>query len=307
MSVAIETFRHFNRFYTRYVGALQKRFLESPFSLAESRVLFELAHGPGRTATDIGKELDLDNGYLSRMLQTFVHRGLVSKQAAVNDGRQHLLSLTPKGHATFDPIEQRQHDEVAVTLASLTDEEQERLTSSMRAIEEILSGERTGESLYVLRSDRRPGDLGWVVERHGVLYGREYDWNEEMEALVAEIVAAFVRSFDPKRERMWIAERDGTRAGCIFLVKKSETVAQLRLLLVEPSARGFGIGRRLVRECIGFARAAGYRKVILWTNDVLHAARHLYEDAGFVLAKEERHHSFGQDLVGQYWELTLRR
>jgi DNA-binding MarR family transcriptional regulator/N-acetylglutamate synthase-like GNAT family acetyltransferase len=305
-AMPVDAFRRFNRFYTRYVGALQRRFLGSPFTLAETRVLFELAHRGELTATAIGKDLDLDNGYLSRMLQSFVQRGLVRRQPSSSDARQSLLSLTPKGREIFEPIDRRQHDEVALTLHGLSDEEQQRLGHAMRTIERILGGEDAAEPMYVVRSDLRPGDLGWVVERHGALYAREYGWNEEMEALVAEICASFVTHFDPKCERIWIAERDGMRVACVFLVKKSATVGQLRLLLVEPSARGLGIGRRLIQECIQFARTAGYRKIVLWTNDVLHAARHLYEEAGFKLVKEERHHSFGRDLVGQYWDLKIR-
>lgn len=305
MNQRVENVRRFNRFYTRYVGALQKNFLESPFSLVEGRVLFELARKGQLTATEIGKELALDNGYLSRILQSFAQRGLLHRKRSNADARQSLLSLTAKGREAFALLDRRQHDETASILSELSDEEQERLCGAMRSIEEILGGQSKSEQPYVLRTTLRPGDIGWVVARHGVLYNREYGWDEQCEVLIAQIATDFVDNFDPKRERCWIAERDGTNIGCVFLVKKSATVAQLRLLLVEPSARGLGLGKRLVRECIEFARQAGYRKIILWTNDVLQAARHVYEQAGFELVKEERHLSFGKDLVGQSWELSL--
>jgi DNA-binding MarR family transcriptional regulator/N-acetylglutamate synthase-like GNAT family acetyltransferase len=305
MPLEIDAVRRFNRFYTRYVGALQKGFLETPFSLAEASVLYELAQKDGLTASELAQTLSLDNGYLSRILTDFVQRGLVRKKRSASDGRQSHLSLTAKGKEAFRPLNRRQHDKVAETLATLSDEEQARLGDAMQTIERILRHDTTAEPAYVLRSTLRPGDIGWVVGKHGELYAREYAWNEQMEVLCAEIAAKFVKEFDPKRERAWIAERNGVNLGCIFLVKKSATVAQLRLLLVDPSARGLGIGKRLVRECIDFARQAGYKKIVLWTNDVLHAARHIYERESFRLVKQERHHSFGQDLRGQNWELTL--
>ncbi|MGA8840481.1 MAG: GNAT family N-acetyltransferase, partial [Candidatus Aquilonibacter sp.] len=211
-----------------------------------------------------------------------------------------------KGRDAFAPLDRRQHDKVASALDALSDDEQECLGEAMRTIESLLGAERASDTSYVLRTTLRPGDIGWVVQHQGMLYAREYGWNQEAEALFAQIAANFVEKFDPKRERCWIAERHGVNVGCIFLVKKSATIAQLRLLHVEAGARGMGIGKRLVRECVDFARQAGYKKVILWTNDVLHAARHLYEAEGFRLVKEERHHSFGTDLVGQYWELIVK-
>jgi DNA-binding MarR family transcriptional regulator/N-acetylglutamate synthase-like GNAT family acetyltransferase len=306
MSLPVESVRRFNRFYTRYVGALQQDFLDTPFSLAEANVLYELAHRDSLTATELGKELKLDNGYLSRILRDFVHRGLVRKKRSTSDGRQSHLFLTAKGRDAFAPLERRQHDKVVSALDALADDEQARLGEAMRAIESILSAEHASDTSYALRTSLRPGDIGWVAQRQGMLYAREYGWNEEIEALIAQIAATFVEKFDPKRERCWIAERHGVNVGCVFLVKKSATIAQLRLLHVEASARGLGIGKRLVRECVDFARQAGYKKVTLWTNDVLHAARHLYEAEGFHLVKEERHHSFGTDLVGQFWELIVK-
>ncbi|HUN28402.1 MAG TPA: bifunctional helix-turn-helix transcriptional regulator/GNAT family N-acetyltransferase [Alphaproteobacteria bacterium] len=305
MPLPVESVRRFNRFYTRYVGALQHDFLESPFSLAEANVLYELAHREHLTATDLANELKLDSGYLSRILRDFVHRGLVRKKRSASDGRQSHLSLTAKGKLAFAPLNARQHEKVAVALEALSDEEQAHLGEAMRTIERLLGPEPPSEEPYVLRTTLRPGDIGWVAQRQGTLYAREYGWNEEAEALIAQIAAKFVEHFDPKRERCWIAERHGANVGCVFLVKKTATVAQLRLLHVEASARGLGIGRRLVRECVDFARQAGYKKIMLWTNDVLHAARRIYEAEGFRLVKEEQHHSFGKDLIGQYWELPL--
>ncbi|HTU71343.1 MAG TPA: bifunctional helix-turn-helix transcriptional regulator/GNAT family N-acetyltransferase [Candidatus Baltobacteraceae bacterium] len=306
MPLPVERVRRFNRFYTRYVGALQKDFLESPFSLAEASVLYELAQSDNLTATELGKMLRLDNGYLSRILRDFVHRGLARRKRSASDARQSHLFLTAKGREAFASLDRRQHEKVAAALDDITDDQQARLGEAMRTIETILGGQSTGDESYVLRTTLRPGDIGWVTERQGVLYAREYGWNEEAEALFARILAGFVENFDAKRERCWIAERGGINVGCIFLVKKSATIAQLRLLHVEAHARGHGIGRRLVQECVEFARRAGYKKMILWTNDVLHAARHLYEEAGFRLVKEERHRSFGKDLVGQYWERALQ-
>ncbi len=306
MELPVESVRRFNRFYTRYVGALEKDFLESPFSLAEASVLYELAHRDNLTATELAKVLRLDNGYLSRILRDFVHRGLVRRKRSDSDGRQSHLFLTAKGRDAFAPLDRRQHERVAKALDALSDDQRQRLGEAMRAIESILGADSASDPSYVLRTTLRPGDIGWITRSQGLLYAREYGWNEEAEALFARILADFVESFDPKRERCWIAERNGANVGCIFLVKKSPTTAQLRLLHVEAHARGHGIGRRLVRECVDFARQSGYRKIILWTNDVLQAARHLYEEAGFRLVKEEQHHSFGHDLTGQYWERSLR-
>jgi len=293
--------RRFNRFWTRRIGVLREGYLESPFSLTEVRVLFELAHREETSASELGGELGLDAGYLSRLLGGFENDGLIHKRPSETDGRRSLLRLTEQGWETFAPLEARSRSDIGAMLGSLSVAEQERLVGAMRIIEGLLSGP---ESSYLLRP-HGSGDMGWVVHRHGILYAGEYGWDERFEALVAEIVATFIREYDPKRERCWIAERDGQNVGCVFLVKQSEEIAKLRLLLVEPQARGLGIGSRLVEECIRFARGAGYRKITLWTNDVLFAARRIYQGVGFRLVHEEPHHSFGHELVGQTWELEL--
>lgn len=300
----VAVIRRFNRFYTKQIGVLKKGFLDSDFSLTETRVLFELAHREHLTATDLAADLGLDSGYLSRMLRSFERRGLIAKELSRHDGRQSFLRLTPRGRAAFSPLDRRQDGEVHELLSNLADRDRDRLVGAMQTIESLLSPTSEGKPAYILRPPRA-GDFGWVIHRQGVLYAREYGWNEEFESLAAEIVANFIKTFDYRRERCWIAERDDENVGSVFLVKASEHVAQLRLLLVEPSARGLGIGKRLVDECIQFARTAGYEKIVLWTNDVLHAARRIYERAGFVLVREERHHSFGRDLIGQNWELAL--
>jgi DNA-binding MarR family transcriptional regulator/N-acetylglutamate synthase-like GNAT family acetyltransferase len=300
----VESVRRFNRFYTKQIGLLSEHILKSQFSLAEARVIYELAQREKATATEMGAELGLDAGYLSRLLAAFKKRGLISKKPSETDGRQSVIWLTDKGRKAFTELDAHSHGEVESLLGRLPQADQNRLIDAMRVIEEVLGARPEQKVPYVIRP-HRPGDMGWVTHRHGVIYNEEYGWDEEFEALVAEIAAKFIRNYDPKRERCWIAERGGEIAGCIFLVKKTNTVAQLRLLLVEPSARGMGIGKRLVNECVRFARQTGYKKIALWTNSALHAARHIYEEAGFRLVKEEPHHSFGHDLVGQNWELKL--
>jgi DNA-binding MarR family transcriptional regulator/GNAT superfamily N-acetyltransferase len=300
----IESVRRFNRFYTKQIGVLNERILKSPFSLAEARVVYELAHREKATATELGGELGLDPGYLSRTLAAFKKRGLVGRKPSETDGRQSVLWLTEKGRKAFAEINELSQGEIEALLGRLSAAEQNRLLDAMGVIEGLLGARPEANVPYLIRP-HRPGDIGWVTHRHGVLYNQEYGWDEEFEALVAEIAAKFILNFDPKRERCWIAERDGEIVGSVFLVKKSKTVAQLRLLLVEPRARGMGIGKRLVNECLRFARQSGYKKVVLWTNSRLDAARHIYQQAGFRLVKEEPHHSFGHDLVGQNWELTL--
>ena len=296
--------RRFNRFWTRRIGVLREGYLESPFSLTEVRVLFELAHRGETSASELGEELGLDAGYLSRLLGGFEKDGLIRKRPSRADGRRSLLRLTERGWETFAPLDARSRGDIGAMLGSLSVAEQERLVGAMRTIEGLLgAGSEPGGS-YLLRP-YQSGDMGWVVHRHGVLYARAYGWDERFEALVAEIVAKFIQEYDPKRERCWIAERDGENVGCVFLVEQSEEIAKLRLLLVEPQARGLGIGRRMVEECIRFARPAGYRKITLWTNDVLYAASRIYQGLGFRLVHEEPHHSFGHDLVGQTWELKL--
>lgn len=297
--------RRFNRFYTQKIGVLHEGLLRTPFSLTEARVLYELADRQESTASAISEDLGLDGGYLSRILGHFVRKRLVRKTISEADGRKSILRLTPEGQKAFARLNAQSHDDIAAMLSALPASDQTRLLEAMTTIQSLLGPPTEPSVPYILRL-HHAGDMGWVVERHGVLYADEYGWNEEFEALIAEIVAKFIQNLDPKRERCWIAERDGENVGCVFLVKKSSTVAQLRLLIVEPSARGLGIGKRLVEECIQFARRAGYRKMILWTNDVLHAARHIYERNGFKLVGEDRHHSFGHDLVGQTWELKLK-
>jgi len=296
--------RRFNRFWTRQIGVLREGYLESEFSLAEVLVLYELAHREETTAGELGEELGLDAGYLSRILRGFEKRGLIHKRPSEADGRRKLLRLTGRGREVFATLDLRSRDDIGVMLGGMSTECQERLVGAMRTIEGLLGVWLEPEVPYLLRP-HGAGDMGWVVYRHGVLYAREYGWDERFEALVAEIVAKFIEHYDPKRERCWIAEREGEIVGSVFLVQQSEEIAKLRLLLVEPEARGLGIGSRLVEECIRFARQAGYKKITLWTNDVLQSARRIYEGIGFRLVHEEPHHSFGHDLVGQTWELVL--
>ncbi len=295
--------RRFNRFYTQRIGVLGG-YLKSPFPLTEVRLLYELAHGERTTATQLGRDLGIDAGYLSRILRGFERRGFIARTRSETDGRQHLITLTEAGHRAFAPLNARSRDEIAQMLGSLSGPEQGALVAAMSTIERILRTPPERQAPYLLRP-HQPGDIGWVVARHGVLYAREYGWDETFEALVAEITAAFIRQYDPKRERCWIAERNGEPVGSVFLVRKSDEIAQLRLLLVEPSARGLGIGRRLVDECIRFARQSGYRSITLWTNNVLLAARRLYDEAGFRLTHEEPYHGFGHDLVGETWDFDL--
>jgi DNA-binding MarR family transcriptional regulator/GNAT superfamily N-acetyltransferase len=300
----IAAVRRFTRFYTRHIGVLREGLHQSPFSLSEARVLYELANRAAPTAADIARDLGLDAGYLSRILRAFAQRGLIARTRSEKDGRQSHLALTPAGHAAFAPLDRGSHDEVGAMLAPLGAGAQARLIEAMATVEQLLGGKARDAPPYLLRP-HQPGDMGWVVSRHGALYAQEYQWNMEFEALVADIVAAFIRNFDARRERCWIAEVDGAPVGSVLLVKQSDDVAKLRLLLVEPQARGMGIGARLVAECIRFARLTGYRTLTLWTNDVLVAARRIYQAAGFRLVQEEKHHSFGHDLVGQNWELDL--
>jgi DNA-binding MarR family transcriptional regulator/GNAT superfamily N-acetyltransferase len=298
--------RRFNRFYTRCIGALDEGHLHSPFSLAEVRVLYEIAHDAGATATGLQRGLLLDAGYLSRLLSALEQKGLVTRKRSPSDGRQSLLALTAKGRKTFARLNARAHEDVGSFLAPLTERARQRVLEAMRTIETLLGGEPRPSSPYLLRS-HRAGDMGFIVHRQAVLYADEHDWNGEYEALISRIVAEFLERFDAARERCWIAERDGVTVGSVFLIRhpEREGVAKLRLLYVEPSARGLGIGARLVRECTAFARAAGYHTITLWTNSVLTSARRLYEAEGYRLVHEEPHHSFGKDLVGQTWELTL--
>ncbi|HEX5911786.1 MAG TPA: bifunctional helix-turn-helix transcriptional regulator/GNAT family N-acetyltransferase, partial [Rubrobacter sp.] len=268
------------------------------------RVLYELAHCGETTAGELGEGLGLDAGYLSRILSGFEKHGLIRKRRSQADGRRRLLRLTEQGREAFAPLDARSRSEIGAMLGGMSVAGQERLVGSMRTIEGLLGARPEPVVPYLLRP-HRPGDMGWVVHRHGVLYARESGWDEHFEALVAEIVAKFIQHYDPKRERCWIAEREGENVGCVFLVRETEEIAKLRLLLVESEARGLGIGSRLVEECIRFARQTGYRKITLWTNDVLNSARRIYQAKGFQLVHEEPHHSFGHDLVGQTWELMF--
>lgn len=303
ISLRVAAVRAFNRFYTRRIGLLQGGILKSPYSLTQVRVLYELAHTPNLTATDLGDLLGLDPGYLSRILRAFEHDGLITRARASTDRRRNVLGLTAKGRKVFSGLESRQSAEVKRILAPIADPAQDDLVSSMQTIAGVL-GDAIPHKKVSLRT-HRPGDMGWVMFRHGALYHQEYGWDERFEALVGEIVVNFIGHFDPARERCWIAEIDGARVGSVFLVKKTQKIAKLRLLLVEPAARGHGVGKLLVRECIAFARNAGYRKITLWTNSVLDAARHIYIAEGFQMVKEERHSEFGEGLIGQSWELPL--
>ena len=295
--------RRFNRFYTTRIGVLGD-YLDSPFSLTEARVLYELAHRETATATGLARDIGLDAGYLSRILKTFEQRKLLRRVRSDRDGRQSMLTLTGKGHEAFAPLHERSRGAIGTMLTALSDAEQARLVEAMHVIQRLLGGAPDTKPAYLVRT-HQPGDMGWVVHRHGVLYAREYGFDERVVALVASIVARFIERFDPRRERCWIAEKDGQTVGSAFLVKKTATVAQLRLLIVEPTARGSGLGARLVDECIRFARQRGYRKVTLWTNSILVSARKIYQAAGFTLVAKERHRSFGQDLTGETWDLPL--
>jgi DNA-binding MarR family transcriptional regulator/GNAT superfamily N-acetyltransferase len=305
-----ESLRAFTRFYTRRIGVLGERLLSTRFTLTESRLLWELAHGPGRTASALAAELQLDAGYLSRLLAGLRERGLVKAQRAAHDGRQQLLSLTAAGRRAFAPLEKRSQEQACALLAALPLTQQHEVVGAAQRIATLLGSPPAGP--FTLRS-LAPGDLGWVVSRHGALYAQEYGWDQRFEALVARIAADFVDQHEPEREAAWVAERDGSALGCVFLVQARDEasgapqagVAQLRLLLVEPSARGQGLGKRLTAQCEDFARAAGYGRIRLWTNSLLLAARGIYQTTGYRLLASAPHHSFGHDLVGEIWEKEL--
>ena len=301
----VQTIRRFNRFYTRQIGVLHEHLLESQFSLTEVRVLYEIAYRENATAKDLCHDLGLDRGYVSRMLQTFEQHGWIKTAPSPDDRRRQFLSLSAKGRKVFDPLERRSSEEVAAMLARLSPNQQKQFVGAIRDIESVLNPGEPSATPYFVRQ-HRPGDMGWVVQRHGELYWQEYHYDERFEALVAEIVAEFIQNLDPTHEHCWIAEKGGERVGCIFLVNKSASVAKLRLLLVEPTARGLGIGKRLVEECVGFARAAGYKKILLWTQSELSAARGIYKAAGFERVAEERHDSWSRkNLIAETWELKL--
>jgi DNA-binding MarR family transcriptional regulator/GNAT superfamily N-acetyltransferase len=301
MQPPVDAVRRFNRFYTRRIGVLQDRSLYHPYSLAEARVLYELGHRAGATAAALGRELGLDAGYLSRILKAFARRGLVAAGRTAGDARRRPLTLSAAGRKACAALEARSRREVGAMLGTLPAPARLRLAGVMREMETLLEATSHEVSLR----PHRPGDIGWVVHRHGALYFQEYGWDERFEALVAGIAKDFLSKLDPERERCWIAEMGGEPVGSVFVVKENRTTAKLRLLLVEPEARGQGVGRRLVAECVAFARQKGYRKLVLWTQSNLTAARALYKAAGFRRIKQERHRSFGYDLTGEYWELVL--
>jgi DNA-binding MarR family transcriptional regulator/GNAT superfamily N-acetyltransferase len=308
----ITAVRHFNRFYTRQIGVLRKTFLDSPYSLGEARVLYEIARGDAPTASEVGRALDLDAGYLSRVLRNFEKRGLIRRAASASDARQSHLTLTPRGHKHYAPLEQRSQRDTGAMLGRLSAEDQLRLIGAMTTIQTLLGGDTetaapqapAADSRYVLRPPR-PGDFGWIVKRHAELYAEEYGWTEPFEGVCAQIVADFANKSDLQRERAWIAEMDGENVGCVFLAADSPTLARIRLLLVEPKARGLGLGAHLVDECIGFARRAGYEKITLWTHSVLAAARHIYQKAGFKLTRSEERVSWSKPVVSEHWDLEL--
>ena len=300
----IAAVRRFNRFYTKQIGVLNEGVVNSPYSLTQARVLYELAHRDRLTASDLARELSLDPGYLSRLLADFEKQGLIRKTPCAADGRQVELALTDAGRDAFAPLDRRSRDEVGAMLRDLTPDDRSRLIAAMQTVAQLLGGDARGPAGYYLRA-HQPGDIGWLIQRHAALYAQEYGWDGSFEGLAAEVAGKFLSDFDPKREHCWIAERDGENLGGVFVINEGDGVARLRMLLVEPKARGLGIGKRLVNECIRFARRVGYKKMTLWTNDILVAARHIYIEAGFKLVAEDKHHSFGKDLVGQTWDLEL--
>ena len=308
---AIDVIRSFNRRYTRQLGLLDRGLLGSEFTLTEARVLYELANGEDSTATRIAGGLGLDLGYMSRLIKKFARRRYIKRTRSPVDARQSRLQLTERGRAVFDPLDRAARHQIAEMIAPLAPEQRSLLLAAMQSVERLLEAasdesrrERALREPYEIRR-LMVGDIGWITHRQGILYSREYGWDATYEALVAEILAGFVKNYDSTFERGWVAERDGGIIGSVFLVRASAGVAKLRLLYVEPAARGLGVGRRLVQECIDFARIKRYKTLTLWTNDVLVSARRIYQAAGFQLTKEERHHSFGKDLVGQTWDLAL--
>ena len=304
LSETIRAIRHFNRFYTRQIGVLNQGLLDSPYSLTEARVIYELAQKETCTATELGSELNLDMGYLSRILANFQKKGLLQKEPAPQDKRQSLLRLSPSGQQAFAMLNERSSQEINGMLSVLSAPEQQQLVKAMRTVEALLDPQAQERPAVIIRP-LQPGDLGWVVSRHGALYAQEYHWDIRFEGFVAQIAADYLKNLDPQKESGWIAEVNGENAGCVFLVRKSDEVAKLRMLLVDPSARGLGIGKRLVQECIRFARQCGYQRVTLWTQSCLLAARHIYQQAGFQLTASEAYHDFGQDLVSETWDLDL--
>ena len=304
MKDAIASVRGFSRFYTRRIGVLDEALLGSAFNLAEGRIVYEIAHRDRTTASDLVADLDLDRGYLSRLIKGLEKRGFLKRRSSQTDARQSILELTPKGRRGLDAIDRRSNSEVKKLIQPLAADNRQRLVSALSTVERLLADEPVAAAKYSIRG-LQPGDMGWIVHRHGVLYTTEYGWDETFEALVAKVAAEFIENYDAAKERAWIAEIDGRIVGSVLLVRQSDEIAKLRLLYVDPDARGQGIGRRLVEDCISHARKLGYRRMTLWTNDVLTAARKIYEDTGFTLVRSEPHHSFGKDLVGETWEREL--
>jgi DNA-binding MarR family transcriptional regulator/predicted GNAT family acetyltransferase len=300
----VAALRAFTRSYTALLGVLDEGLLHSPYSVTEARVIFELAQRELTHVADLRRDLGIDAGYMSRITARLEADGLVRRERALTDGRRQVLRLTEQGRAVFDMLDARAAEQATQLLAGMPDPVQRRVVAAMDTIRAAFADQATSPSTVVLRAPA-PGDLGWVVARHGAQYAAEYGWDDTFEGLVARIVGDFAADHDPRREAAWVAEIDGEPVGCVFCVAADETTAQLRLLLVEPTARGRGVGRRLVDQCVRFARRAGYRSIVLWTNDVLVSARRIYEAAGFTLVDEEPHHSFGHDLVGQHWSLEL--
>jgi DNA-binding MarR family transcriptional regulator/GNAT superfamily N-acetyltransferase len=303
LAESVSEVRAFNRFYTNIIGALRNDLVQTPYSLTEARVIFELAQRDATEVADLRRDLDLDAGYLSRILARFEADGLVRRERSTADARRQVIRLTPNGRAAYAMLDERSAAEIAALLERLSETDRRRLLGAMATVRELL-GETARPDVVVLRPPVA-GDMGWIVQRHGALYADEYGWDDTFEALVARIVADYVANRDPRREAAWIAEVDGQPVGCVFCVKRDDRQAQLRLLLVEPGVRGMGIGGRLVAECVRFARRAGYEQLVLWTNDVLVDARRIYERAGFRLVEEGKHHSFGKDLVEQTWAMDL--
>jgi len=300
----VESIRSFNRFYTRQLGLLNQSHLASEYSLTEARILYELAHNDGLAATDLRNSLGLDAGYLSRLLTSLAKRKLIQRTASAKDARQSVLNLTKKGRDAFGPLNKAAREQIAGMIDALPADAVRTLVESMSSVRRLLAPASQPAVPYIVRPFQ-VGDIGWVIHRQSMLYAQEYGWDITYEALVAEILGSFIKNFDAQWEYGWIAERHERIAGSVFLVRGSKSVAKLRLLYVEPGARGLGIGKRLVDECIRFARAKGYKTLSLWTNDVLVTARRIYEAAGFELIKQDKHHSFGKDLNGQTWELAL--
>jgi DNA-binding MarR family transcriptional regulator/ribosomal protein S18 acetylase RimI-like enzyme len=308
LEARIAAVRRFSRFYTRQLGLLQESLVHTRFSLSEARVLYELAHRDSVTASELATDLDLDHGYLSRILRRFAEDGLLAKKRAPDDARQSLITITAKGRKAFAPLNKGSHDQVAAMLQQLSSADQSRVVGAMNTVETLLgaSSQSSPSVPAIILRTHQPGDMGWVTSAHGALYAQEYGWNIEFEALVAKITAEFIENFDAKRERCWIAELDGERVGSVFVVRKNDDIAKLRLLIIDPRARGLKLGRRLVEECLRFAKAAGYSSMTLWTQSNLTAARAIYQRAGFTLTAQEPHHSFGADLVGETWDINLR-